>query len=1195
MNEKLDKNIKNLLEKAPDPQPWQDGAPDRIFDNVQNKLKDEEKPKPVKQFRWIAAAAVAAIVIAVLFIAMNHKTTEPGVIAGDPDPKPGAPEPTTQTVIAAALTTRTLSDGSELAIAEGSELKVVPGNDRPLIKLQSGAVTCTVAKREGRFRVSTEFGDVIALGTIFSVDLRKGDGMQVTVSEGEVIVRETNGNEMLAVAGETLSCGNKASQELVENWRSGQLVPKLEDGSQGKPLEVRTHNVTISVKDQVALVEVDQTFYNPQNQRIEGTFFFPLPHGATIARLAMYVGDSLMEGEIAEAQRARRTFEALKVQRIDPALLEWAGGNNFKMRVFPIEPESEKRVLISYFQVLRKDQSTVRLSYPLASDSLNTHPVGKIGLKINIESTPKIRDTRVLSYDAEIDEKPNKVSVSYDVEKLSPSKDFVLEYDVAAPHPEVVMAPYWHAPKNEGYFMMLLSPQPTEEIGSEPRLDGARFVFIVDKSGGLGMRHLKLGVQAVKDALSMLQPDDVFSIVAYDTGSKVFSDQLVKVNRLNVERAKGWLDGLDAFGAADIASGWKAAAKLAGDQKSTVVYIGNGMSSLSSTKSARLVAEAEAAFAGSPVRIHALPVGSITDLAFLNDLARTFDGTCRPIQNLDDVGYSVPELMEDYAWPVLKDIQLSVSGVDVHEIYPTRLPNVSIGRQLLVFGMYKAPGQGKLNLHAQCRGVSIDKSYDLNFSGDKGPQFVPRMWAKTKIDELQKRLAFGGDTSVRNEVVELSKRYKVMSQFTSFIVLESAEDYLRYGIERRRNEFGDETDEGWLEGLAKLDANKSKEQAGESVDRNSIEGRMNRARTLDQTVEVKLAETSLPRRKSARRFDGRGGGADPLAMDDAVDADGIAPPSSKPMTSAGESDKSFGYMANAKQLNETDVLPWHRKDIFPTFGRNKLGKWPKGWKHSDKEALELLQAVASRLTTFSASIKTFDCLRDKEVKKGRTRVVAFDRKTGRYFSRDIGDDRIMVSDGRTCAELYPLLKYAAKRNVEKEDLLALAHQFPALLVPWPERLDWEYHVTIQSQSDSQTVLKLLTRNRSQQYQLVFIENGVISKIEWHSRTWNRGKQEWKKTQTVQYEWEKPQPVKGSKSVMPPMATVIRTVSHLDKGDVVTRVIRLNDVKVNQKLDDSLFAIEIPTDWTIRDLDLVPTGNDVRTQSPPVNPSPNFRR
>jgi len=60
---------------------------------------------------------------------------------------------------------------------------------------------------------------------------------------------------------------------------------------------------------------------------MEGTFYFPLPHDATICRLAMYVGDNLMEGEIAEAQRARRTFEALVVQQVDPALLEWAGGN----------------------------------------------------------------------------------------------------------------------------------------------------------------------------------------------------------------------------------------------------------------------------------------------------------------------------------------------------------------------------------------------------------------------------------------------------------------------------------------------------------------------------------------------------------------------------------------------------------------------------------------------------------------------------------------------------------------------------------------------------------------------------------------------------------------------------------------------------------------------------------------------------
>src|SRR5215213_4274602 len=46
------------------------------------------------------------------------------------------------------------------------------------------------------------------------------------------------------------------------------------------PLEVVYHRVNVEINDQVAVTSVDQEFYNPNNQRLEGTYLFPLPEGA---------------------------------------------------------------------------------------------------------------------------------------------------------------------------------------------------------------------------------------------------------------------------------------------------------------------------------------------------------------------------------------------------------------------------------------------------------------------------------------------------------------------------------------------------------------------------------------------------------------------------------------------------------------------------------------------------------------------------------------------------------------------------------------------------------------------------------------------------------------------------------------------------------------------------------------------------
>src|SRR5687767_4275408 len=53
------------------------------------------------------------------------------------------------------------------------------------------------------------------------------------------------------------------------------------------PLEVTYHRVNVEIDHPVAVTKVDQEFYNPNGQQLEGTYLFPLPAGATIDKFSM--------------------------------------------------------------------------------------------------------------------------------------------------------------------------------------------------------------------------------------------------------------------------------------------------------------------------------------------------------------------------------------------------------------------------------------------------------------------------------------------------------------------------------------------------------------------------------------------------------------------------------------------------------------------------------------------------------------------------------------------------------------------------------------------------------------------------------------------------------------------------------------------------------------------------------------------
>src|SRR5439155_6785927 len=63
------------------------------------------------------------------------------------------------------------------------------------------------------------------------------------------------------------------------------------------PMEVRFHRVSVEITDRVAVTSVDEEFYNPGDQRTEGTYLFPLPPGAHIDSFSMDINGKQMEAE----------------------------------------------------------------------------------------------------------------------------------------------------------------------------------------------------------------------------------------------------------------------------------------------------------------------------------------------------------------------------------------------------------------------------------------------------------------------------------------------------------------------------------------------------------------------------------------------------------------------------------------------------------------------------------------------------------------------------------------------------------------------------------------------------------------------------------------------------------------------------------------------------------------------------------
>jgi len=128
--------------------------------------------------------------------------------------------------------------------------------------------------------------------------------------------------------------------------------------------------INVAMAGPFALVENEMVFQNPQDRRMEGRFSFALPmsegSAAMPSRLAMEISGKLMEGEVVNRSKAQRVYREILHEARDPALLEQSAGNIFTARVFPIEPYAVVRLILSYAITLPLRDLHRRLQIPLA-------------------------------------------------------------------------------------------------------------------------------------------------------------------------------------------------------------------------------------------------------------------------------------------------------------------------------------------------------------------------------------------------------------------------------------------------------------------------------------------------------------------------------------------------------------------------------------------------------------------------------------------------------------------------------------------------------------------------------------------------------------------------------------------------------------------------------------------------------------
>ena len=586
------------------------------------------------------------------------------------------------------------------------------------------------------------------------------------------------------------------SGKLVANSTADDAV----DGTSQVPLPLQHTAVDASIAGHISTVRVKQQFANPFDTKIEAVYVFPLPEKAAVSGFLMVIGERTIRGILREKEEAEAIYRAARDQGYRASLLVQHRPNIFEQKVANIEPGKAIDVDITYFHTLAYRDGWYSFVFPTVvgprfSPSGSSDPIyalhrgGRtkspggvaleylvaaersghdIGIRVRIDagmSIEEIKSTHEITVERDGAE---SATVQLADRTTIPNRDFVLDFRVAGEAIKSTLMTHKDPETGEGFFsLMMVPPRDAAALSRRP----LEMVFVIDCSGSMDGRPLAQAKEAVKTALGQLKPDDTFQIIRFSDDASQFGRKPVPATEKNVAAARQYLANLDSQGGTWMVEGVKAALDFPHDPSRmrfisflTDGYIDN---------EAEILDEVHRRIGNA--RIFSFGVGESVNRYLMERMAKVGRGAVAYLGLYDSAEEVMDRFFEHVSHAALTDIGIDWGGMTVSDVYPGRLPDLFVGRPLVVSGTFRGE-PAPVTVSGTVEGTRRTFVVEAAGAGNAGPSLA-KVWARANIADLPDRQALGGAPTwvLDNAIRRIALRHQLVSDYTSFVAVDSSE------------------------------------------------------------------------------------------------------------------------------------------------------------------------------------------------------------------------------------------------------------------------------------------------------------------------------------------------------------------------------------------------------------------------------------
>ena len=546
-----------------------------------------------------------------------------------------------------------------------------------------------------------------------------------------------------------------------------------------RALPIKSIKIDTKISSQVATTHVEQVFRNNTNFTLEGTYLFPIPESASIAEFAIWEGDRRLVGEVRTREEARRIYDEIVRRQRDPGLLEYAGKDLFQASIFPILPHSDKKLEITYTQVVRAEGGTVSYRYPLGVGRQLTQ-IDSVSGRVEVESKEPLRNVYSPTHAINVKRDNERRSfVSFENESGKEPQDFQLFYTISKEDFGLTLLIH-REPGKHGYFLLMISPK---EDWSEQEYSAKDVVFVVDTSGSMAEEgKMEKARAALLYGVRILRPQDRFNIISFAGEERLMEAGLIAADEKGRARGETFVKALKPVGGTNINQSLLASLRQFSnadrERPKMLVFMTDGLPTVDERNPTKIVENVRQAMKPG-VRLFTFGVGYDVNTLLLDKLAAENGGVADYVEPKEDLEVKVSNFFAKVNYPVLTDLQLHMGGAQTDLVYPRTIPDLFRGSQLTLIGRYG--NENDLNgTQIVLTGLSGGVSRSYTYTNLKFPlraetnEYLPRLWATRRVGWLMEQVRLNGEQKeLRDEIVDLGTRYGIVTPYTSYLALEN--------------------------------------------------------------------------------------------------------------------------------------------------------------------------------------------------------------------------------------------------------------------------------------------------------------------------------------------------------------------------------------------------------------------------------------